>query len=59
MDSKPTLEGLQIQITSLEANLLGAVNVIKDLKNRIDEIDGEVDYMINTMFGNGPTDKSQ
>jgi hypothetical protein len=59
VDSKITIEGLQIQITSLEANLLGAVNVIKDLKTRIDEIDSEVDYMINTMFGSGPSEKDQ
>lgn len=59
MDSKPTLKGLQIQITSLEANLLDTVNVLKDLKRRIDDIDSEVDVMINTMFGGGPSDKNQ
>ncbi len=59
MDSKTTLEGLEIRVNSLEANLLDTVNVLKDLKRRIDEIDEEVDYMISTMFGNGPSDKSQ
>ncbi len=54
-----TLEGLQIQINTLEANLLEAVRVLKDLRHQIDEIDDEVDYMITTMFGDGPSKDNQ
>lgn len=59
MPSKITLKGLQIQLDTLEGNLLETVKALKDLKERIDEIDSEVDVMIDTMFGGGPSDKNQ
>lgn len=56
---KTTLAGLQIQITTLEANLLDTVNVLKALKNKVEEMDGEIDVMLETMFSGGPTELDQ